>query len=110
MKESVLFLIQRVTAMMLALMVSVHLGMVIYAVRGGLSAAEILMRTQGNMAWALFYSIFVLTVTVHATIGLKNVAEEWTPLGTHSSLAIGLCFGLVSIILGARAVYSVYAL
>ena len=43
---------QRISAMVLALCVLVHLGVMIYAVRGGLSAAEILGRTRGNPAVA----------------------------------------------------------
>ena len=40
---------QRISAMVLALCVLVHLAIMIYAVRGGLSAQEILARTRGEM-------------------------------------------------------------
>ena len=56
--------------MVLALCVLVHLATLIYAVRGGLSAAEILGRTHGSSGWASFYALFVLAVAVHAPIGL----------------------------------------
>ena len=39
---------QRISAMVLALCVVVHLAVMIYAVRGGLSGAEILARTRGS--------------------------------------------------------------
>ena len=39
MNEARLYLLQRLSAMILAPFVLVHLGLVIYAVRGGLSAA-----------------------------------------------------------------------
>ena len=42
---------QRVSAVVLALCVLVHLATLVYAVRGGLSAAEILGRTRGSLAW-----------------------------------------------------------
>jgi succinate dehydrogenase hydrophobic anchor subunit len=42
-----LWVVQRITAMILALAVLVHLATIITAVRGGLSAREILARTQG---------------------------------------------------------------
>ena len=51
---------QRISAMVLALCVLVHLGVMIYAVRGGLSAGEILGRTQGNWGFAAFYALFVV--------------------------------------------------
>ena len=47
------------------------------AMRGGLSAAEILARTRGNMAFALFYALFLISAVVHAPIGLARIAEEW---------------------------------
>ena len=62
---------------MLALCVVVHLATIIYAVQGGLTAAEILGRTRGSAAWFAFYSLFVLAVTVHAPIGLRAVLGEW---------------------------------
>ncbi len=36
--------------------VLVHLATIIYAVRGGLTAAEILERTRGSVGWAVFYA------------------------------------------------------
>jgi fumarate reductase subunit C len=49
-----LWVVQRVTAMMLGVAVAVHLVTIVTAVRGGLSAREILDRTQGNEAWLAF--------------------------------------------------------
>ena len=63
--------------MVLAFCVLVHLVTIIYAVQGGLSAAEILGRTRGNPAWLAFYTLFVLAVTVHAPIGLRSIFIEW---------------------------------
>ena len=71
-----LWLAQRVSAMLLALCIIVHLATMIYAVRGGLSAAEILGRTHGNYAWFAFYSLFVFSVAVHAPIGLRTIIGE----------------------------------
>ena len=47
--ERRLFLLQRLTAMALAPLVLVHLGLVLVAIRGGLTAGEILARTQGSV-------------------------------------------------------------
>ena len=44
-----LYLLQRLSAMIMVPLVFGHLGMIIYAVQGGLSTAEILSRTQGNV-------------------------------------------------------------
>lgn len=105
--ERRLFLLQRLTAMALAPLVLVHLGLVLVAVRGGLTAAEILARTQGSVGWALFYGLFVLVVAIHAPIGIRNVLREWTGLsrGTIDILALGL--GMLLLALGLRAVWAV---
>ena len=71
--EARLWIAQRASAALLALCVAVHLVTIVYAVRSGLTAAEILQRTRGSIAWLAFYSLFVLAVTVHAPIGLRSV-------------------------------------
>jgi fumarate reductase subunit C len=75
--ETLLWVAQRASAALLALCVTVHLATIVYAVQGGLSGAEILGRTRGNVAWATFYTVFVLAVAVHAPIGLRAVLAEW---------------------------------
>ena len=105
--ERRLFVLQRLTAMVLAPLVLVHLGLVLVAIRGGLTAGEILARTQGSVGWALFYGLFVVTVAVHAPIGVRNVLREWTglPRGAVDLLALG--FGVLLLVIGLRAVWAV---
>jgi len=99
---------QRISAMVLALCVLVHLVTMIYAVRSGLSAAEILGRTQGSAAWFAFYSLFVIAVAVHAPIGLRTILSEmfdWRGRG------LDLLSGIIGVGLalwGMRAVYAVF--
>jgi fumarate reductase subunit C len=71
-----LYMLQRITALLMAPLVLGHLAVMIYAVQGGLSAAEILGRTQGSVAWFLFYGSFVIAVSIHAAIGLRVVVHE----------------------------------
>ena len=98
---------QRISAMVLALCVLVHLAVMVYAVRGGLSAAEILGRTQGNWGFALFYTVFVLACAVHVPPGLYNIAIEWWRLREGTALWLARAFGLLVLALGLRAVYAV---
>jgi fumarate reductase subunit C len=84
-REVALWVAQRATAVVLALCVVVHLATIIYAVRGGLHAADILARTRGNYAWAAFYTVFVFAAAIHGAIGLRTVASEW--LGLRGGLA-----------------------
>lgn len=100
---------QRASAAVLALCVLVHLATIVYAVRGGLSAAEILARTQGSIAWGTFYTLFVLAVAVHAPIGLRSVlAENFSWRGRALDATVGL-IALVLAALGLRAVWAVIA-
>ena len=102
-----LYMLQRITALLMAPLVLGHLAGMIYAIRGGLSAAEILGRTQGSLAWFLFYGTFVVAVAVHAAIGLRSIAHEWGGLkgAVLDVFTWAVCFGLFA--LGARAVWAV---
>jgi fumarate reductase subunit C len=100
---------QRLGAMVLALCVLVHLGVLIYAVRGGLSAAGILGRTQGNWAFGAFYALFVLACAVHVPVGLANIAREWWGLREDISLRLARVFGALLLVMGLRAVWAVVA-
>jgi len=85
--EVALYLAQRISALIMAPLVLGHLAVMIYAVQGGLSAAEILSRTQGSAFWAAFYGLFVVAVSVHAAIGLRAIASEW--LGVRGIVLTG---------------------
>ena len=99
---------QRISAMVLALCVVVHVAGMIYAVRGGLSAAEILGRTRGNLAFAAFYTTFVLACVVHVPIGLTKVCEEWLSISRFLAVTTSKLFTIMILFLGLRAVYGVY--
>lgn len=106
--ETTLWMLQRASAAVLALCVVVHLATMVYAIRGGLSAAEILGRTQGNYAWLAFYSAFVLACALHVPIGLRAVLTEWLAWRSRSrDLALAL-FAAVIAALGMRAVFGVF--
>jgi len=100
--EVALYLAQRISALIMAPLVLGHLAVMIYAVQGGLSAAEILSRTQGSA----FYGLFVVAVSVHAAIGLRAIASEW--LGVRgivlTGLALSVFWGLM-----ASGLYAVVA-
>ena len=103
-----LFLAQRATAFVLALAVAIHLGTILYAVRGGLTAADILGRTHGNLWFLLFYGVFVIAVAIHAPIGLRNILREWAQWrGRSLDLALAL-FTMLLLVLGFRAVFAVF--
>lgn len=107
--EAILWVAQRVSAGVLALSVTVHLVTIIIAVRGGLSAAEILGRLQGHTGWLAFYLLFVLAVSIHAPIGLRNIVIEVGALrGRWVGWSLGL-FGVCLLLLGVRAAYALYS-
>jgi fumarate reductase subunit C len=100
---------QRITAMILALGVVVHLVTIILAVRGGLSAAEIIGRTRGSEAWLAFYAVFALAAGLHGAIGLRGIAAEWLGWRGRGFDAAWLAIGLVTAIFGIRAAAGLYA-
>ena len=104
-----LFLAQRLTALILAPLVLVHLALILFAVEGGLSAAEILARTRGSVGWAAVYGLFVLAAAIHAPIGLRNVVHEHTGWRGRSLEVAMVALGLLLAGLGARAVIAVVA-
>lgn len=107
--EVLLWGAQRISAMVLALCVVVHLVTMIYAVRSGLSGPEILGRTQGNTAWFAFYAVFVAAVAVHAPIGLRTIlAETFSWRGRTADLFAG-AIGLSLAMWGLRAVLAVFS-
>ncbi|AWZ19850.1 hypothetical protein RTM1035_18630 [Roseovarius sp. TM1035] len=102
-----LYMAQRLSALVMAPLVLGHIAVMIYAIQGGLSAAEILGRTQGSLLWFLFYGTFVIAVSVHAAIGMRVIAHEWLRL---RGIALGMltwsiCAALVA--LGLSAVFAV---
>src|SRR4051812_19533334 len=107
--DTMLWVAQRASAAVLALCVTVHLVTIVYAVRGGLSAADIFSRTRGNVGWLAFYTVFVVAVAVHAPIGLRPVLTEWLGWRGRSREVFALIFALVLMWTGMRAVLAVFA-
>src|SRR5512141_1372236 len=108
-RQALLWYAQRVSAMVLGLCVVVHLAIIVYAVRGGLSAAEILGRTRGSWGFAAFYATFVAAAAVHAPIGIATVIAELR--GGRGSLhaIVGQAVAVLILLLGLRAIYAVVA-
>ena len=102
-----LFMAQRLSAMVLAPLVLVHLVTMIYAIQGGLTAAEILGRTQGSVFWMLFYGLFVIAAAIHGAIGLRSIAREMTPWHGRGLDLAAAAFCLLVLVLGFRAVGAV---
>jgi fumarate reductase subunit C len=102
--EFKLWLLHRISAMVLGLFVVVHIIGMIIAIQGGLSSAEILQRTSGNYAMGVFYALFTVAAAVHASIGLRTVAFEvlgWRGAGVNRVLT---AFFLVLCVTGISAV------
>lgn len=107
MTELRLYIIQRVSALLMVPLILVHIAVIFYAISDGLSADEILARTSGSIGWGLFYSIFVLLAAAHGAIGIRTVLREWTPLGDGESDTLAIGFAILLLLLGLRAVAAV---
>ncbi|HEX2216559.1 MAG TPA: succinate dehydrogenase [Xanthobacteraceae bacterium] len=106
--SAVLFLAQRASAAVLAFAVAVHIATILYSVRGGLTAAEILGRTRGSAAFLAFYTLFVVAVAVHAPIGLRNIMREWGRCRNWTTDVTAAAFAALLLLIGFRAVWAVY--
>jgi fumarate reductase subunit C len=102
-----LYIWQRATAAVMLPLLLLHVAMVFYASRSGLSAAEILARTRGSVIWAAIYGTFVVAAAIHAAIGVRNVLAEWSPLPERGAARFANAFGVVLLVLGLRAVAAV---
>lgn len=102
-----LYMAQRITALLMAPLVMGHIAVMIYAVQGGLSANEILSRTQGSLLWFVFYGTFVLAVSIHGAIGVRTVLLEWCGVKGGVLNAFTVALGLALFAMGARAVWAV---
>ncbi len=109
MLDARLFLLQRASAVVMAPLVLIHLAVIIFAVRGGLDAAEILSRTRGSWVWGAYYGFFVIAASVHAAIGLRVIGFE-TFGGSRRTLDVAT-IGIAALLalIGLRAVFAVVA-
>lgn len=105
-----LYIAQRASAMIMAPLVIAHLLLIIYAMRGGITAGEILSRTQGSIGWAVFYGLFVVSAAIHAPIGVRNVLAEMAGLKGRAVDLVIAAFAVLLLIIGLRAVYGVVAI
>ena len=105
--QAKLWYAQRISAMVLGICVTVHLIIIFYAIRGGLTAQEILGRTQGNLTFALFYEIFVLACFVHAPIGIAYILQETFPQG-RLAVPLSLVLAILILLLGSAAVFGLF--
>ena len=106
-RETMLWVAQRATAVVLAVCVLVHLATIVYAVRGGLTAGEILERTRASMGWGIFYGVFVVAAAVHGAIGLRTVAAEWLGFRGDAAEIAMTVVGFALTVIGLRAVVAV---
>lgn len=102
-----LYIWQRVTAAAMVPLLIVHLAVIFYATRQDLTAADILARTRGSFAWALFYVAFVAAAAIHASIGVRSILIEWTSMRGRSAVIASVGLAIILGVLGLRAVAAV---
>ena len=90
-------------------MVLVHIAVIFYASHRGYLRAEILSRTRGSIAWALFYgALRACRGHPRARSACERCSSEWTPLrGRACDLTARCRSGLLLAVLGLRAVAAV---
>jgi len=106
-KELKLYMTQRLSAIFMVPFILVHLGVIIYASRNGVSAAEILGRTKGSIGWMLFYGLFVVAASIHGTIGIRNIVSEMFAWRGRSFESVMVLVVVLLVTVGLRAVGAV---
>jgi fumarate reductase subunit C len=101
-----LYVWQRTTAALMVPLVLIHIAVIFYATRQQMTAADILSRTHGSIAWASYYALFVVAVSIHASIGVRNVLAEWSRLTERHAGQIAIAFGVVLALLGTHAIFA----
>ncbi len=99
--------LQRISAMVLTLFVIIHLAVMVFAIHGGLSAAEILSRTRSSPLVGVFYGLFVIACAVHVPIGVAKIAEEWGTFSAGAAKRLSQVFAALILITGFAAVWGV---
>lgn len=106
--ETLLWFAQRLSALVLVVGAIIHVGTNIYAVRGGLTAAEIIGRVRGNTAWLVFYLVFAAVAAIHGPLGLRTVLNEMTPVRGRAADLVALVLGVGILWLGWRAAFGLF--
>ena len=106
-REARLWYWQRMSAMVLALCVLVHLVTIIYAVRGGLTAGEILARTRGSWLFGAFYIVFLAACAVHVPIGMAAIFEEWFRMPRRGARMLAAALMAITVGFGVAAIEGV---
>jgi fumarate reductase subunit C len=99
-----LYIWQRATAVLMVPLVLGHIAVIFYATRQSLTAADILSRTHGSVLWASYYGLFVAAASIHASIGVRNVLAEWSPISDRGAGVLAVVLGLLLAALGFHAV------
>jgi len=107
MTELRLYILQRVTALLMIPLILVHVFVIFHATTNGLKAGDILTRTQGSVGWALFYGLFVLLAAIHGAIGVRTVLREWAGLSRTTASVASCALAVLLFALGMRAVIAV---
>jgi fumarate reductase subunit C len=102
-----LYVWQRGSAAVMVPLIVVHVVVIFYATRHGLTAADILARTRGSVGWGAFYGLFVVAASIHAGIGIRNILAEWSPLDERAAGIAATAFALALFALGMLAVAAV---
>jgi len=106
--EERLWRLSRLSAAGLALCVMLHMTLIIAIMHRGVSAADILHRAHTHPEWLLFYSLFLLCISLHAALGIRTLLTEWINPGKRACLLLSALFGLILLAMGARALCGVF--
>ena len=88
-------------------LVLVHVAVIFYASRKGMSAADILGRTRGSMVWASFYGVVRRRPSHSCRDRRAQCAGRMVAARRPAQRLVAIVFGILLLVLGLRAVAAV---
>ena len=104
------YLIQRISGVVLAILLFTHLLTVVYAVNDGLTVSEITARLQDSTVWFVFYGLFVLAAVTHSMIGIRNILLEMAPFHRRVVDTLVLLYIIISLYFGLQAMMAFWSI
>ena len=106
--ETFIWLLQRLSAIILSACTIIHIITIINSVKIGLTSADIINRIGANYGWFIFYLIFVLSASIHAPIGIRSILKESTNASNVTITLITIIFAILLVSLGIWSIWGFY--
>ena len=113
-RSPLFWLLQRITGAFLAVFLFTHVKVLHwdfnFTTQGLLDFTFVIDRLSGNIAWVIFYFLFILSALFHGLSGLWAIVLDFRPSGSAQKtwLAILWVIGILTALYGLRTLGAFY--